>query len=189
MKVTRRDFMKVTGLGAVCIAFSQVGCAASKPVKTYASTLKIRGAKEVISICGFCSVSCHLICHVKDGRVISAEGDPGYPVSEGALCAKGAATLAMINSDHRLFKPLYRAPYSDRWEEKSWDWILNRLATRIKETRDRDFKQYNDKKQQVNRVESMFHLGSSQLDNEECALVHQAIRALGVVHFDHQARI
>jgi len=27
------------------------------------------------------------------------------------------------------------------------------------------------------------------MDNEECALVHQAMRGLGVVHMDHQARI
>jgi formate dehydrogenase major subunit len=95
----------------------------------------------------------------------------------------------MINSHHRLLKPMYRAPYSDKWEEKSWDWTLDKLARNIKATRDKDFKRFNDKKQEVNRVESMFHLGCSIMDNEECAVVHQSIRGLGLVHFDHQARI
>ena len=188
MKITRRGFMKVTGLGAASIALSQLKFDL-RPVRVHAARLKIRGAKETISICPFCAVCCHFIAHVRDGKIISTEGDPGYPVSEGALCAKGAAMLSMINNEHRLLKPLYRAPYSDHWEEKSWDWTLDRLAHRIKETRDKDFKRYNDKKEEVNRVESIFHLGCSIMDNEECALVHQAIRAQGIVHFDHQARI
>ncbi|RZB34691.1 MAG: formate dehydrogenase major subunit [Desulfobacteraceae bacterium Eth-SRB1] len=188
MEITRRGFVKLTGLGAASIALSQLGFDLG-PAKAYAAGLKIKGAKEVISICPFCAVCCHFIAHVKDGKVINTEGDPGYPISEGALCAKGASMLPMINSDHRLLKPLYRAPYSDRWEEKSWDWMLTRLAQRMKDTRDNDFKRYNDKGETVNRVNSMFHLGSSQMDNEECAVVHQAMRALGIVHFDHQARI
>ena len=47
----------------------------------------------------------------------------------------------------------------------------------------------NDKGQTVNRVESIFHLGTSQMDNEECAVTHQMLRSLGVVHLDHQARV
>ncbi len=188
MKVTRRDFIKVTGLGAATIALSQLGVDLG-PAKAYAKELKIKGAKETISICPFCSVSCHYIAHTRDGKVVSTEGDPGYPVSEGALCAKGATMNSMINSHHRVLKPMYRAPYSDRWEEKSWDWMLERLARRIKETRDQNFKTYNESGQRVNRVEEIFHLGSSQMSNEECAVVHQALRAMGVVHMDHQARI
>jgi formate dehydrogenase major subunit len=48
---------------------------------------------------------------------------------------------------------------------------------------------HNAKGQEVNRVESIFQLGTSQMDNEECALAHQFLRSLGVVHMDHQARI
>ena len=47
----------------------------------------------------------------------------------------------------------------------------------------------NAKGQTVNRVESIFQLGTSQMDNEECAVSHQMLRSLGVVHLDHQARI
>lgn len=188
MEVTRRDFMKVTGLGAATIALSQLGVDL-EPAKAYAKELKIKGTKEVISICPFCSVSCHYIAHVRDGKVVSTEGDPGYPVSEGALCAKGATMNSMINSHHRVLQPQYRAPYSDHWETKSWEWMLERLARKIKETRDLNFEAYNESGQRVNRVEAIFHLGSSQMSNEECAVVHQGLRSLGIVHMDHQARI
>ncbi len=188
MNCSRRGFIKLAGAGLVTLSLMQLGIDA-RPVMAYAAKLKIEGAKEVISICPFCAVSCHFIAHVKNGKIVSTEGDPDYPVSEGALCAKGAAMLSMHNNDHRLTQPLYRAPFSDKWEEKSWDWALDRMARRVKETRDKDFIRQNSLGQEVNRVESIFHLGTSQMDNEECALVHQGVRGLGLVHFDHQARI
>ncbi len=180
--------MKLAGIGTAGLTLGQLGLDLT-PATAYAAGLKIEGAKEVISICPFCAVSCHFIAHVKNGKIVSTEGDPDYPVSEGALCAKGAAMLSMHNSHHRVEKPMYRAPYSTKWEEKSWDWVLDRIARRIKQTRDEDFKRHNAKGQEVNRVESIFHLGTSQMDNEECTLVHQGVRGLGLVHFDHQARI
>jgi formate dehydrogenase major subunit len=188
MKFTRRRFLKLAGLGAAMVPLGQLGINLT-PVQSFAAGMKIDGAQEVLSICPFCAVTCHYIAHVKAGKIISTEGDPDYPVSEGSLCAKGAAQLSMINSHHRLLKPLYRAPFSDCWEEKSWDWTLDRLARKIKDTRDKDFIRVNDKGEQVNRVESIFHLGCSIMDNEECSVVHQGARGLGLVHFDHQARI
>lgn len=188
MNYSRRGFIKLAGAGFATLSLLQLGIDV-KPVKAYAATLKIAGAKEVISICPFCAVSCHFIAHVKNGKIVSTEGDPDYPVSEGALCAKGAAMLSMHNSEHRLTKPMYRAPFSDRWEEKSWDWMFDKMARNIKDTRDKEFKQKNSLGQEVNRLESVFHLGTSQMDNEECAMVHQGVRGLGVVHFDHQARV
>lgn len=84
---------------------------------------------------------------------------------------------------------MYRAPYSDKWEEKDWDWVLTKIARKVKDTRDKEIILKNDKGQTVNRLESMFLLGTSHASNEECALIHQSMRSLGVVHMDHQARI
>lgn len=188
MKVTRRELLKVAGAGAGALALGGLGVS-YLVTESYAKDLKIKGAKEVTSICPFCAVSCHFIAHVKGGKVVSTEGDPGYPVSEGALCAKGATMNSMVNSTHRLLKPLYRAPFSDKWEEKSYSWMINKLAKKIKETRDKTFTIKNAEGQVVNRLETMFHLGSSQMSNEEASVVVQAQRALGIVHIDHQARI
>ena len=193
MNVNRRQFIQAAGAGAACLSLthclpmSQVGLDPG-PVKSYASSLKIEGAKEVFSICPFCSVSCHVISHVKDGKLVSTEGDPDYPINEGALCAKGAAMLSMTRNAHRLTKPLYRAPGATRWEEKSWDWTLEQIARRVKQVRDADLILQNDKGQTVNRLESLFFIGTSHADNEECAAAHQFARGLGIVHLDHQAR-
>jgi formate dehydrogenase major subunit len=188
MKVTRRELLKVAGAGAGAIALGGLGVNFLL-TESYAKDLKTKGAKEVTSICPFCAVSCHFIAHVKGGKVVSTEGDPGYPVSEGALCAKGATMNSMVNSDHRLLKPLYRAPFSEKWEEKSYSWMIDKLAQKIKETRDKTFTEKNADGKVVNRLETMFHMGSSQMSNEEASVVVQAQRALGLVYIDHQARI
>ncbi len=188
MDVTRRRFLRITGLGIASLPLTRLGLDLGC-VEARAAGFKLEGTREVVSICPFCSVGCHILVHVKDGRMVSAEGDPDYPVSEGALCSKGAAMLSMHREDHRLTQPLYRAPYSDQWEDKPWEWMLDRIARRVKDTRDRDFVAKDGEGREVNRLESLFQIGTSQMDNEECALSHQFLRGLGVVHMDHQARI
>lgn len=188
MDSTRRSFLKGIGAGTVCFTLGQLGFDLSE-AQAFAVDLKIEGAKEVISVCPFCSVCCQIIAHVRDGQLISTEGDPDFPVNEGALCAKGAALFTMYTAHHRLTKPLYRAPYSDRWEEKDWEWTLNKIARRVKDDRDKGIILKNEKGQTVNRLESVFMMGTSHASNEECAVIHQSMRGLGIVHLDHQARV
>ncbi len=188
MQCTRRGFLKLTGAGVACLSLGRMGVNLAE-AKAYSMKLKTEGAKEILTVCPFCSVSCNIIASVRDGKLISTEGDPDFPVNEGALCAKGAALTSMSNNHHRLLKPKYRAPYSDTWEEKDWGWMLETIARRVKDTRDRDMILKNAKGHTVNRVESLFHMGTSHASNEECSVIHQAIRGLGIVHFDHQARV
>ena len=50
MGITRRNFMKATGLGAAAIALGDIGCS-SASAQGYSKQLKIKGAKEVITSC------------------------------------------------------------------------------------------------------------------------------------------
>lgn len=188
MAVSRRGFIKLLGAGTACLGLSRLGLDV-KPAQAYATSLKTAGAKEVVSICPYCSCGCNIIMYVKNGKFISSEGDPDYPVSEGSLCAKGAAFHALHVNEHRIVKPLYRAPGATDWVEKDWDFMLGTIAKRMKETRDRDFKIKNDKSQVVNRLDTVFELGSALMDNEECAVAVQAMRGLGIYQIDHQARV
>ncbi len=187
MNCNRRDFLKLAGASAVCLTLGQLGFNLDEAF-AYAGKLKIEGAKEFISICPFCAVCCQVIAYVKDGRLVSVEGDPDVPVNQGSLCAKGAGLMGMYTGKPRLMKPLYRAPYSDKWEEKDWDWTLDQIARRIKDDRDKNFVARNADGKTVNRLENIFMMGTSHASNEECALMHQALRSLGIVYMDHQAR-
>ena len=119
------------------------------------------------------------------GKVINIEGDSDHPINEGALCSKGSALYQVANNDLRLKKVKYRAPGSDHWEEKSWNWAIDRIAENIKKTRDAELSDGR----KTNRINSIAALGGAALDNEECYLYSKLMRALGVVYIEHQARI
>jgi formate dehydrogenase major subunit len=194
MTVTRREFLVFSGVVGAGLALSSLGLDLG-PVKAYAAELKIdkmKTAKQTTTICPYCAVGCGIICStdVKAKKIINTEGDPDHPINEGALCAKGAAVFQTAdNNPNRLKKVLYRAPNSDKWQEKSWDWALNEIAKRVKATRDASFIEKNDKGQVVNRVEAIAHVGSAALDNEELWPLQAMMRALGLVYIEHQARI
>jgi len=196
MKVTRRRFLSLSCQAGAGIALSSFLGLDLSAVKAYAEEMKkidkIKTAKQTYSLCYYCSVTCGLICSTDTatGKIINIEGDPDHPISEGSLCAKGAGIFQMsARNEHRLTKVLYRKPGGDKWEPKTMDWALTEIAKKIKATRDKDFIVKNEKGQVVNRLESMAHMGSSKLDNEECWLVTTMMRSLGLVQIDHQARV
>jgi formate dehydrogenase major subunit len=191
MEITRRSFVKISGTAAAGIALGGLGFDLA-PIKAHAQALRIRWAKETTTICPYCAVGCGIIVYTArdgSGRIINTEGDPDHPVNEGALCAKGAALYQWIANENRAKDVLYRAPFSDHWEKKSWDWALGQIAGRIKKSRDESFTVTNDKGQVVNRTNGIAHIGSAALDNEECWLLQTMMRALGLVYIEHQARI
>jgi formate dehydrogenase major subunit len=126
-------------------------------------------------------VGCGIIVHTKAGKVVNTEGDPDHPINEGSLCSKGSSLYQLTHKNpNRLKKPLYRAPGSARWEEKSWDWVLDKIAANIKKSRDASFKAKNAKGQVVNRTDGLASVGSAALDNEECYVFQKFLRALGL---------
>src|SRR5262247_1902253 len=126
---TRRQFLKGLTTGTVAIgALTQSGCAPAIP------PLKTRGATATTTVCPFCGVGCGQVVSTRSGKVINIEGDPTHPISEGTLCSKGASGIQVVNNPRRLQKVLYRKPQGMAWEEKTWDWALERIAARVKGT-------------------------------------------------------
>ena len=121
MNVTRREFVQITGATAAGLAVSGLGFDL-KPVKSHAQMLRTQHAKETTTICCYCAVGCGAIVHTGKagaGKVINIEGDPDHPINEGALCAKGAALSQLVNNESRLTTPMYRKPYSSKWQKVS----------------------------------------------------------------------
>jgi formate dehydrogenase major subunit len=190
MKTTRRGFLKVSGTVAVAAALDGLGFN-PKPVQAAAWKLRVAGTKEMPTICPYCAVGCGIICHTdrQTGKVVYTEGDSDHPINQGTLCSKGAALYQVAINESRITQPLYRAPYSEKWETKSWDWMLTEIAKRVKHTRDQGFTATNIIGQTVNRVTNIAHVGSAALDNEECWVIQAMMRSLGLVYIEHQARI
>ena len=200
MDVTRRDFFKISGSSVLLGALGAPASAETKEQK-----IKIEGATETKTVCPYCSVGCGINVYTKNGKVIATEGDSEHPISEGTLCPKGASIMELVNNPTRVQKPLYRAPGAEAWKEVEWDWALDQIARKVKDTRDRTFKLTSKSKVKekqpdgtekeiekdftVNRTDALAHVGSAALDNEECYLLQKMMRALGLVYIEHQARI
>lgn len=187
MGVTRRQFLKLSGATAATLAVVDLGFDANE-AQAATRAYKIQSAKEVPTICPYCSVGCGIICHVQDGKLINTEGDPRNPNNRGALCSKGASLKQTHYSHKRIKNPLYRAPGSDKWEEKDWDWMLDTIADRIKKTRDESFRETLNGVT-VNHNTAIASLGGAALENEECYIISKLMRGLGTVWLEHQARI
>jgi formate dehydrogenase major subunit len=142
------------------------------------------------SICPFCAVGCAQLVYAKNGRPIHIEGDPRSPVNEGTLCPKGAGTLGMLLSEKRINQVLYRAPYSATWEARPLDWAMERVAQRVKQTRDETFTETLPDGSTVNHTLGIGSLGGATLDNEENYLIKKLFGGgLGMVNIENQARI
>jgi formate dehydrogenase major subunit len=187
MGITRRKFLQYSGLTAGSILLPSGMAASSEKVKAFPLHKPIR---EAATICPYCSCGCGLLIATgPDGHIINSEGDPDNPVNRGALDPKSVSVRQLSQSPLRLGKPLYRAPGSDKFEEKDWEWTIAEVAKRIKTTRDATFQKTNDKGVTVNRTPGIAFLGGAANNSEECYLASKLSRALGLVYLEHQARI
>jgi len=142
------------------------------------------------SICPYCAVGCAQLVYARGNDVIHIEGDPRSPINQGTLCPKGAATFGWLSNPNRLTTVKYRAPYSDHWEDRPLDWAMERIAQRIKQTRDETFVHALPDGTVVNHTLAIAELGGATLDNEENYLIKKLCNAgLGMVWIENQARI
>ncbi len=199
-KISRRDFLKSIGLGTAGVTlFKKPAMASSENSNLSNLATKITKLKETYTVCAFCGCGCGIILHNDGEKIVYTEGDPDHPINEGSLCTKGSGIADVYNvvtkkrkrvtNPNRITKPLYRAPGSTKWEEKSWDWTITEVAKRIKTTRDNSFKEKDKNGITVNRTTDIAALGSASLDNEENYLLHKLFRAIGIVNMDHHARL
>jgi formate dehydrogenase major subunit len=135
-------------------------------------------------------VGCGLLIATDDtGHITNSEGDPDHIISQGALDPKSICVRQLNTMDTRVGKVLYRAPYSDKWEEKDWDWAFPQIATLIKDARDETFQEKDANGVTVNRTEALAFFGGAANNDEDCYLAVKLMRALGLVAIEHQARI
>jgi len=150
---------------------------------------RIAGAKAVTSLCGYCAVGCSTLAYVSDdGKLLDVEGNPESPINGGHLCPKGSALFGLTVNSARWTTVKYRAPYSNRYEERPLAWALERIAQLVKKTRDETFVRETDGKR-VNHTLGIASLGGATFGVEENYLLGKLMHSLGVVAIDNQARI
>ena len=99
-KITRRDFLKVSG--GVTGLFATAGLFRG-PLKEFETKLvdtRPRWSKEVPTICPYDASGCGFICYTdSNGNLVNLEGDPDHPINRGGACSKGASLAQLHNGD------------------------------------------------------------------------------------------
>ena len=194
MQPTRRDFLKISTLGGTAVSLLGFDLG---PAYAAVRELKIARTTETRSTCPYCSVSCGVIIHTLGDKsrnvkpvVVHVEGDADHPINQGTLCPKGVTLKQNIVNDLRLTKVKYRAPGASAWEEKSWDWAIDRIAHLVKQTRDERLIGRDASGRTLNALTAMGVIGGCTDTNEINYLLVKAFRAgLGVVPIEQQSRI
>lgn len=157
--------------------------------RTLALRPRHEGASVARSVCPYCAVGCGQLVFHRDGRLVSIEGDPESPISEGHLCPKGAASYELLTHPARETKVKYRAPHATAWRHLDLETAMDMVAERVWTSRDRHFVESSGG-HPVMQCTSIAHLGGATLDIEENYLIKKLFTAgLGMVRVSNQARI
>jgi formate dehydrogenase major subunit len=149
------------------------------------------------SVCPYCGVGCGQLVFHRKGRVISIEGDPHSPISEGHLCPKGAASFELVTHAARATRVKYRAARATEWREIDLETAMDMVADRVWTSRERHFEERRVtmtrdglRELPLMQCPSIAHLGGATLDNEENYLIKKLFTGgLGMVCISNQARI
>ena len=151
----------------------------------------IQPDKSVDSVCPYCGVGCLLTYHVKDNRILYAEGRDG-PANHERLCVKGRFGFDYAHHPERLTKPLIRRADAAKtaqvafdpahpeklFREASWEEALGFAAGGLKTILQRD------------GGEALAGLGSAKGSCEEAYLFQKLVRtAFGTNNVDHCTRL
>jgi len=188
--LSRRDVLRLGVSGGAGLALG--GLLDVKAARAATQSLKLAAVSEFTTSCNFCSCGCGMIAAVRDGKLLLLEGDYDHVVNGGSLCVKGMAMFPTHASPDRNKVPRYRAPGSDRWVDLTWEDAIERIAQKIRKTRDATWiatDQAGDAEVPVNRTDAIAFLGGAQNTNEECYLFQKAARLLGTAFMEHQARL
>lgn len=132
--VSRRDFLKMAGVGSAAAALS--ACADPLEERVYPN---VKGEVERIpgvavwyaSTCSECSAGCGIQVRTRDGRAVKVEGNPDNPINRGGLCALGQSTLQSLYDPDRVREPLKRGP--NGFAPISWDAAYGMIAEAMKQ--------------------------------------------------------
>ena len=147
--------------------------------------------RSVDSLCPYCGVGCQVTYHVKENRILYAEGRDG-PANHNRLCVKGRFGFDYIHHPDRLKQPLIRLegvgkhaddtvdPANPRthFRVASWDEALDRAAAGFSRIRG----EYGPR--------ALAGFGSAKGSNEEAYLFQKLVRTgFGSNNVDHCTRL
>lgn len=135
-KISRRCFLKISGIAAGALALGSGGPIGLRPVTTEeAKRLAAPATETRPTACVMCPAECGLLVNIQDGIISTIYGNPAVPLNAGVACAKGASGMQMVYSPYRIKYPMMRV--GERGEGKfkrvSWDEAFDYIAKKLVE--------------------------------------------------------
>jgi anaerobic selenocysteine-containing dehydrogenase len=132
--ISRRDFLKLAGVGAATTAVL-TGCGPASRYVTREPYTKMPEytynglSTYYATTCRECSAGCGLIVRTMQGRALKVEGNQNNPVNLGKTCARGQATLHGLYNPDRVTDPLQRTKRGEKDSVKmDWDAAVQVVA-------------------------------------------------------------
>ncbi|MEA4907894.1 MAG: molybdopterin-dependent oxidoreductase, partial [Anaerolineaceae bacterium] len=126
-KISRRDFIKLSGVGAAAAA-ALTGCG---PASRYVVRQPYGEMPEYnhtgfstyfATTCRECPAGCGIVVRTQEGRAIKIEGNPNHPVNRGKICSKGLTAVQGLYNPDRIQEPRQYKPRGDKkFKAVEWD--------------------------------------------------------------------
>ena len=136
-KLSRRDFLKLAGVGAASTAIL-TGCG---PASRYVKREPYMQMPEYTyngqstyyaTTCRECAAGCGLVVRTSQGRAIKTEGNANNPLNLGKTCARGQATLHGLYNPDRVTDPIKRMRGNASADVLTWDDATQTVADALK---------------------------------------------------------
>ncbi len=117
--LSRRGFLKAAGFSSAGLLLASCARApVEKAIPFLVQPEEITPGRALYyaSTCAGCAAACGVLVKNRDGRPIKLEGNPEHPLSHGALCAVGQASVLGVYDSMRLKHPLHRGQRAT-WED------------------------------------------------------------------------
>ncbi|RVX39797.1 anaerobic selenocysteine-containing dehydrogenase [Nonomuraea polychroma] len=139
--LTRRDLFRIgalAGAAAAGLGTIEIVNQAVEPGPRFTPGKTTGAVTRVPSMCQMCTTACGIIANVREGRLLTIEGNPEDPNSRGSICAKGVAGPSVLYDPYRLLYPLKRVGRrgEGRWRRISWEEAYDEIADRLRAIRE-----------------------------------------------------
>lgn len=140
--LSRRDVLRIAAAAGAATAglagIEIVDRTVVHPGHQFTPGKTVGSVTRIPSMCQMCTTACGIIANVRDGRLLTIEGNPADPNSQGAVCAKGVAGPSILYDPYRLLYPLRRVGQrgEGRWRRISWDEAYREIADRLRSIRE-----------------------------------------------------
>jgi anaerobic selenocysteine-containing dehydrogenase len=136
-KISRRDFLKISGLG-VTAATVITGCGPSSRYVTRQAYANMPEYNQTgvstyfATTCKECPAGCGLIVRTQEGRAIKVEGNPDHPVNKGKVCSRGLTSVQGVYNPDRITGPQKRTRGTRTFSTMEWEDSINIVAEGLK---------------------------------------------------------